>query len=69
MPPVGTLAVGDEVVVDIGPVARGGACVARHEGQVLFVRGVLPYESARVRVVEVGRRGRFVRSVPVQVLP
>lgn len=68
MPPVGTLAVGDEVVVDVGPVARGGACVARHQGQVLFVRGVLPDESARVRVVEVGRRGRFVRAVPVQVL-
>jgi tRNA/tmRNA/rRNA uracil-C5-methylase (TrmA/RlmC/RlmD family) len=56
------------VVVDVGAIARGGHCVARHEGQVMFVRGVLPGEQARVRVVEVGRRGRFVRAIPVQVL-
>ena len=32
------------------------------------MRGVLPGELARVRVVEVGRRGRFVRATPLEVL-
>ena len=60
--------VGDEVLVDVGPIAHGGHCVARHAGQVLFVRGVLPGERARVRVVERGRKGRFVHAVPTEVL-
>ncbi|MFL6179040.1 MAG: class I SAM-dependent RNA methyltransferase [Actinomycetes bacterium] len=62
------MAVGDEVVVEVGAVAHGGHCVARHAGQVMFVRGVLPGEQARVLVVEVGRRGRFVRAIPLEVL-
>ncbi|HEX5016180.1 MAG TPA: TRAM domain-containing protein [Actinomycetes bacterium] len=63
-----TLNVGDRVEVEIGPVAHGGHCVARHEGRVLFVRGVLPGERALVEVVDVGRRGRFVRAVPIEVM-
>ena len=63
-----TLNVGDRVEVEIGPIAHGGHCVARHEGRVLFVRGVLPRERALVEVVDVGRRGRFVRAVPIEVL-
>ena len=62
------LAVGDEITVDIGAVAHGGHCVARYEGQVLFVRDVLPGERARVRVAEVGRKGRFVRADLLEVL-
>ena len=62
------MAVGDEVVVEVGSIAHGGHCVARHAGQVMFVRGVLPGEQARVRVVDVGRRGRFVRAVPVELI-
>jgi tRNA/tmRNA/rRNA uracil-C5-methylase (TrmA/RlmC/RlmD family) len=34
----------------------------------MFVRGVLPGEQARVRVVEVGRKGRFVRAIPVDLI-
>lgn len=37
-----SLIVGDRVEVEIGPVAHGGFCVARHDGQVLFVRHSLP---------------------------
>ncbi|NUS55780.1 MAG: TRAM domain-containing protein, partial [Streptomycetaceae bacterium] len=29
---------GTRYEVEIGPVAHGGHCVARHEGRVLFVR-------------------------------
>lgn len=60
--------VGAEWVVEVGPVAHGGHCVARHEGQVVFVRHTLPGERVRVRVTE-GRVGdRFVRGDAVEVL-
>ena len=60
--------VGREWTVDVGPVAHGGHCVARHEGQVLFVRHTLPGERVVARVTE-GRVGdRFVRADAVEVL-
>jgi tRNA/tmRNA/rRNA uracil-C5-methylase (TrmA/RlmC/RlmD family) len=60
--------VGSEWVVEVGPVAHGGHCVARYEGQVIFVRHALPGEQVRVRVTE-GRVGdRFVRGDAVEVL-
>ncbi len=62
------LAVGDEVDVDVTGVAHGGVAVARHEGQVLFVRHTLPGERVRARVGEVGSGGRFVRADAVDVL-
>ncbi len=62
------LAVDDQVVVEVGPVAHGGHCVARHEGRVLFVRHALPGETVRVRVTAVGRRGRFLRADATDVL-
>lgn len=62
------LQVDDLVVVDVGPVAHGGHCVARHEGQVLFVRHTLPGERVRARVTEVGSGGRFLRADAVEVL-
>ena len=59
---------GAEWIVDVGPVAHGGHCVARHEGQVVFVRHALPGERAVARVTE-GRVGdRFVRADAVEVL-
>lgn len=61
------LAVGDEIVVDIERAAGDGVCVARYEGQVVFVRDVLPSEQAQVRVTSVGRKGRFVRAELIKV--
>lgn len=62
------LAVGAEVTVEVGAVAHGGHCVARHEGRVLFVRDALPGERVRARITSVGRKGRFVRASAVEVL-
>jgi len=62
------LAVGDEVVVEVGRVAHGGHCVARHEGQVLFVRRALPGERVLARVTAPGRKGRSVHADAVEVL-
>ena len=60
--------VGREWTVEVGPVAHGGHCVARHEGQVVFVRHTLPGERVVARVTE-GRVGdSFVRADAVSVL-
>ena len=62
------LRVGDEVEVDVGPVAHGGFCIARHEGRVAFVRHALPGERVRIRVTEARAGQRFVRADCVEVL-
>ncbi len=59
--------VGDSFEVVVGPVAHGGHCVARHEGQVVFVRHALPGERVVVRVTELGSGGRFVRADAIEV--
>jgi tRNA/tmRNA/rRNA uracil-C5-methylase (TrmA/RlmC/RlmD family) len=53
--------------VEVGPVAHGGHCVARHEGRVVFVRHALPGETVRVVVTEDGG-GSFCRGDAVGVL-
>lgn len=53
-------------VVEVGPVAHGGSCVARLDGQVVFVRHTLPGERVRIRVTE--RSKRFLRADAVEVL-
>ncbi len=53
-------------MVDVGPVAHGGHCVARLDGQVVFVRHTLPGERVRIRVTE--RNKRFLRADAVEVL-
>lgn len=64
------LDVGDVVTVEVGPVAHGGHCVARHGtgAQVVFVRHALPGERVRALVTEQGPGGRYVRADAVEVL-
>ncbi|KQZ88575.1 SAM-dependent methyltransferase [Phycicoccus sp. Root563] len=62
------LRVGNEVEVEVGPIAHGGFCIARHEGRVVFVRHALPGERVRVRVTEARDGQRFVRADCVEVL-
>jgi tRNA/tmRNA/rRNA uracil-C5-methylase (TrmA/RlmC/RlmD family) len=64
------LAVGDDVEVEIGPVAHGGVCVARvggPGGRVVFVRYALPGERALVRITE-AKHGSFCRGEAVRIL-
>lgn len=63
-----TSSAGAELVVDIGPVAHGGHCVARHEGRVVFVRHGIPGEKARVRLTDAGESAKFWRADVVEVL-
>ncbi|WP_420177037.1 class I SAM-dependent RNA methyltransferase [Luteococcus sp. OSA5] len=53
--------------VEVGPVAHGGHCVARHDGRVIFVRHALPGEQVMVRITDAGRRN-FWRGDAVEVL-
>jgi tRNA/tmRNA/rRNA uracil-C5-methylase (TrmA/RlmC/RlmD family) len=64
----GGLEVGQEVELVVGQVAHGGHCVARHAGQVVFVRHTLPGERVRAMVTELGSGGRFARADAVVVL-
>jgi tRNA/tmRNA/rRNA uracil-C5-methylase (TrmA/RlmC/RlmD family) len=58
--------VGAVVELDVGPVAHGGHCVARHQGQVVFVRHAIPGELVRARVTE--QTTRYLRADAVEIL-
>ncbi|GAA3852116.1 TRAM domain-containing protein [Saccharothrix violaceirubra] len=55
------------IEVEVGAVAHGGHCVARHEGRVVFVRHALPGERVRVLITE-DKGGSFCRGDAVEVL-
>ncbi|MET3947814.1 tRNA/tmRNA/rRNA uracil-C5-methylase (TrmA/RlmC/RlmD family) [Arthrobacter sp. UYCu512] len=57
-----------DLIVDVGPVAHGGHCVARHEGRVVFVRHGIPGERVKVRLTESGSDAKFWRGDVVEVL-
>jgi tRNA/tmRNA/rRNA uracil-C5-methylase (TrmA/RlmC/RlmD family) len=67
---------GRVVELEIGPVAHGGHCVARLEGEgspggrgrVVFVRHTLPGERVRARLSETGATASFWRADAVEVL-
>ena len=65
MNPSGVL-VGTLIELEIGAPAHGGSCVARHEGQVVFVRHTLPGERVMARVTEQSKH--FARADAVEVL-
>lgn len=60
------LQVGDERVVEVGPVAHGGHFIAHSDGRTLFVRHALPGEKVRIRITSVSRK--LVRADAVEVL-
>ncbi len=53
--------------VEVGPVAHGGHCVARHAGRVIFVRHTLPGETVLVSITD-DTHDRFWRGDAVEVL-
>ncbi|MGZ8737610.1 MAG: class I SAM-dependent RNA methyltransferase [Nocardioides sp.] len=60
--------VGERYDVEVGPVAHGGHCVARHDGRVIFVRHTLPGERVTVRITDGDEESRFLRGDAVAVL-
>ncbi|MFC0580887.1 class I SAM-dependent RNA methyltransferase [Micrococcoides hystricis] len=55
------------VRVELGPMAHGGHCVARHEGRVIFVRHGIPGEVVTVALTDAGEKSRFWRGDVIQV--
>jgi len=55
-----------EIEVEVGPVAHGGHCVARHEGRVVFVRHALPGETVVVRI-NGDNGGSFCRGDAIEI--
>ena len=53
--------------VEVGPIAHGGHCVARHDGRVIFVRHALPGERVMVTITD-NRHDRFWRGDAVEIL-
>jgi tRNA/tmRNA/rRNA uracil-C5-methylase (TrmA/RlmC/RlmD family) len=53
--------------VDVGPIAHGGHCVARHDGRVIFVRHALPGERVLLTVTD-DSQDRFWRADAVEIL-
>lgn len=56
------------LTLDVGPMAHGGHCVARHQGRVIFVRHAIPGEVVRARVSDSGPQDKFWRADVVEVL-
>jgi tRNA/tmRNA/rRNA uracil-C5-methylase (TrmA/RlmC/RlmD family) len=54
--------------VQVGGVAHGGFCVARHEGRAVFVRHALPGERVVAQVTEGTETDRFLRADAVEIL-
>jgi tRNA/tmRNA/rRNA uracil-C5-methylase (TrmA/RlmC/RlmD family) len=61
-----SLELGQLIEVDIGPIAHGGHCVARHNGQVIFVRHTLPNERVIVEVTSLAKN--FARGDAVRII-
>ena len=58
--------IGDRFDVDVTAIAHGGHCVARHEGQVIFVRHAIPGERVTVEITDITRS--FARGNCVSVI-
>ncbi|MBO2453988.1 class I SAM-dependent RNA methyltransferase [Actinomadura barringtoniae] len=57
---------GDLVELEVGNVANGGFCVARHQGRVVFVRHTLPGERVRAEITD--RTKNFLRADAVEII-
>ena len=60
------LEVGDNIEVDIGPIAHGGHFIARHNGQVIFVRHGITDEKVIVEITSVS--SKLARGDAIKIL-
>lgn len=58
--------IGDQVQVEISSIAHGGHCIARHEGQVIFVRHAIPGEIVLVEITALTKN--FARGNCIEVI-
>lgn len=55
------------IALEIGAVAHGGHCVARHDGRVVFVRHTLPGESVLASLTDSAPDASFWRADAVEI--
>lgn len=60
--------IGDVVTVEVGAPVAGGQCIARYNGQVIFVRDAVPGEQVTVKITGSGKKGAFLRGEVSEVL-
>lgn len=60
-------AAGQVLRLTVESPANGGACVARSEGRVVFVRGAMPGEVVDAEITSVGKKGRFLEAEAVTI--
>lgn len=58
--------VGEEAVVEVGPVAHGGHFIAHLSGHTVFVRHALPGERVRISITDVS--SKIVRADAVEII-
>ncbi len=61
------LVVGQQVTVEIEKVAHGGHCVARYQGQVIFVRHAIPGERVLVEITAVNSKMARADVISIEV--
>lgn len=59
---------GQILSLEVGAMAHGGHCVARHDGRVVFVRHAIPGEIVNAAVTAGGEDARFWRADTVSVV-
>ena len=60
------IAIGDEITLEVTHVANGGFCIARHDGQAVFVRHALPGEKVIAEVTEINKR--YLRADAIEIV-
>jgi tRNA/tmRNA/rRNA uracil-C5-methylase (TrmA/RlmC/RlmD family) len=66
MTEIETVKVGQIVELTADKVANGGFCIARHDGQVVFLRHGIPGERVRAEITDISKK--FLRADVVEVL-
>ena len=61
-----SLKVGDRITVEIGPIAHGGHFIARHKGQVIYVRYGITGEEAVVEITSTS--SKLARGDAIEIL-
>lgn len=61
------MSIGEIVELEVGPIAHGGVCVARHDGRVIFVSDALPGEKVAARISDDSQKS-FWRADTVAVI-
>ena len=59
---------GEILTLEVGAMAHGGHCVARHDGRVIFVRHAIPGEIVNAAVTAGGEDARFWRADTISVV-